>query len=133
MKEIISQIGKKNQSEGRFSTFPIQKAHGWEEVVKSYNCFFCQKNFTEKDIQKKNYQLTYSIVYGAVEVYHVYHLQHREHYPNGINCDICQKPINNLIMLDELERTYHLECFKSEKIIYHRKHSHPQLFKCGCC
>src|SRR4051812_44746421 len=92
---------------GETSTNLTKKAHNWGEVIKTYNCFFCQKNFTEKDIQKKNYQLTYATIYGTAEIYHIYHQQHKEYYPNGVDCNICQKPINNLIMVDEVKRPYH--------------------------
>lgn len=133
MKGIISQAIKKNHLGEEFLTNPTKKAHNWEEVIRSYNCFFCQKNFTEEDIQTKNYQLAYSSVYGVKEIYHVYHLQHRERYPNGVDCNICRKPINNLIMLDEVKRPYHPVCFAQERIIYYRKHDHSQLGNCGCC
>src|SRR5580658_7776193 len=108
MKEKPIQREKETRLErkGEVLTNPIKKANSWEEVIKNYPCYFCQKNFTEKDIQEKNYQLTYATVYGTIEIYHIYHQQHREHYPNGIDCNICQKPVNNLIMLDEVQRPY---------------------------
>lgn len=133
MKGAILEKNKIKTKKGKgFLDDLTKKSSSWEEVVKSYDCFFCQNEFTKKDIQEKNYQLTYASVYGVMEIYHVYHLQHREWYPNGTNCNSCQKIITNLVMVDEVKRTYHPNCFYQEKIIYHRKHV-CSMINCGCC
>ena len=71
-----------------------------EEIIKEINCFVCQKDFAQKDKQKRGYLIAYADCFGIKEIYRLYHKKCCVGERSLGNCDICQKNFIKLIALD---------------------------------